>query len=522
MLAPATSRANPLLADFAAALRAGPGREWMSGLEPNPGPQAQFFDTTDVDIVIYGGQAGGGKTFGLLVEPLRHVHNRRFGAVIFRRELTRITNEGGMWDEALDLYVPRGASPRQSPRMEFRWPSGAKVQFGHLEHEQTKLAWSGGQIALLGFDQLEEFLEGQFWFLLGRNRTKCGIAPYVRATCNPVPPEDPVGGWLAKLIQWWWDPDTGYPIASRAGVVRWFVRIKEEIRWAKTRQAAADLAFEHGVPADEAELMPKSLTFIPASVDDNPRLDPSYKGTLLALTLVDRERLARGNWKIRPQAGLVFNRAWFPIVDARPAQCVSVRGWDKAGSKGKGDHSSGGRCDYADGVYYLSDLVRGQWSYGERETVIGQVADADGEEVETWLEQEPGAGGKESAERSVLSLAGHDVHAEPARGSKLVRAKPLAAQAEVGNVKLVRGDWNEGFLQRAHNFTGEEGGKDDDIDAFGLAFRKCALRAKMGGVQVGRAEPRPGSPTLEERMRDRAERRRAKMMENGGLVRRAR
>ena len=504
--------ANPLLGDFAAALRAGPGREWLRGIEPNEGPQAAYFDA-DADIVIYGGQAGGGKTFGLLVDAMRDVDTARYGAVIFRRELTRITNEGGMWDEAQDLYPPRGGISRQSPRMEFRWPNRAKVQFAHLEHEDTKRAWTGAQIAFLGFDQLEEFTEGQFWFLFGRNRTKCGVRPRLRATVNPVPPEDPVGGWLAKLLQWWWDPETGYPIAERSGAVRWFVRLSEEIRWFWTREEALGAAIAAGIPREDAEDMPKSLTFIPASVDDNPHIGAEYKGTLLALPLVDRERLAKGNWKIRPQAGNVFNRAWFDFVEARPAGAVSVRGWDKAGSKGKGDFSAGGRVDYANGVYYLSDLVRGQWSYGERENVIRQVAEADGSEVETWVEQEPGSGGKESAERSVLNLAGFDVHAQTAQGSKLTRAKPLAAQAEVRNVKLVKGDWTEGFLQRAHNFTGAEGGKDDDVDAFSLAFRKLAWKVAHGEVRLGRAAPSPDKPPLEQRLRDRHERRMARVQE---------
>lgn len=479
-------------------------------IRPHDGPQWQFL-ASSADIVIYGGAAGAGKSWGLLVEPLRHVGDRDLGCVIFRRELTRITNEGGLWDEAMEMYRPFGGSARQSPRMEVRFPSGAKVQFGHLEHEHTKHAWSGAQIGLIEFDQLEEFTEGQFWFLISRNRSKGAVRPYIRATANPVPPEDPVGGWLAKLIQWWWDPETGYPIATRSGVVRWFVRINEEIRWAKSREEAVAVALAFDVPREEAEVMPKSLTFIAGNVDDNPSIGEEYRGNLLALTLVDRERLLRGNWKIRPQAGLVFNRAWFPIVDACPANCVSVRYWDKAGSKGKGDFSSGARMDYAEGVYYLSDLVRGQWGYGEREKTIRQQAELDGEEVEQWVEQEPGSGGKESAERSVHSLAGFDVHAEPVRGTKLVRAKPLAAQAEVGNVKLVRGPWNEGFLQRAHNFTGEEGGKDDDIDSAGGAFRKLAAKVAQGGVRAGRAEPREGKPPLEERLKARAERRMERM-----------
>lgn len=488
-------------------------RDWLQGLRPHPGPQTAFL-AASADIVIYGGGAGGGKTRGLLMEALRHTNTRGFGAVIFRRELTRVTNEGGMWDEAMEIYPSRGGKARQSPRMEFRFDAGGKIQFGHLEHENSKHSWSGAQIALLCFDQLEEFTGGQFWFMLGRNRSTCGVRPYVRATANPVPPEDPVGGWLSKLLAWWWNPETGYPIPERSGVVRWLVRVKEEIRWAASRQEAVAEAMASGIPRRQAERMPKSLTFIPAGVGDNPSIPEDYLANLYALPLVERERLLHGNWKIRPQAGLVFNRAWFEIVEARPALSVAARGWDKAGSKGKGDHSSGGRIDYAGGMFYISDLVRGQWSYGERETVIRQVTEADGTEVESWLEQEPGSGGKESAERSVLNLAGFDVHAQTAQGTKLARAKALAAQAEVGNVKLVRGDWNEGLLNRLHNFTGADGGKDDDVDALSLAFNKLAAKVAGGtGVQIGRVGPSPKKAPLAERQRERAARRAARAVE---------
>ncbi len=491
---------------------------WLGDVQPHEA-QRRFLDT-EADIAIYGGAGGGGKSFALLVEPLRHIAVPGFGAVIFRRELTRITNQGGMWDEAMGLYPRFGASQRQSPRMEIRFPTGSKVQFGHLEHEETKRSWSGAQIALLGFDQLEEFSEGQFWFLLGRNRSTCGVRPYVRATANPVPPEDERGGWLAKLIAWWWDPETGYPIPERGGVVRWFVRIGEEIRWGRTREEAIGVAIANSIPRAEAETMPKSLTFIPAKVEDNPSMGPEYQANLRALPLVERERLLHGNWKIRPQAGLVFNRAWFPIVDAAPAGATALRGWDKAASPGCGDHSSGLRLSWADGLFYVEDLVRGQWSYGDRNKVMKQAAITDGTAVPIWLEQEPGAGGKESAEASIRDLAGWDVHAERATGSKLDRARPVAAQAEVGNVRLVKADWNEGFLQRLHNFTGADGGKDDDVDALSLAFNKLAAMVSGSGPMISRVGPSPDKPPMHERLAEQAARRAALMA--GGMARRRR
>src|SRR5206468_4013940 len=131
------------------------------------------------------------------------------------------------------------------------------------------------QIPVLGFDQLESFEEEQFWYLVARNRSaRAGIKPYVRATCNPVPDDDEVGGWLNRLISWWWDPKTGYAIPERSGVIRWFLRIEDKLEWAATRE---QLLKQFG---DSPDRQPQSLTFIPAKLSDNPALekkDPGYR-----------------------------------------------------------------------------------------------------------------------------------------------------------------------------------------------------------------------------------------------------
>lgn len=72
-------------------------------IRPQKGPQEKFLSTT-ADIAIYGGAAGGGKSYGLLIEPLRYKNNKRFGAVIFRHEYKQIFNQGGLWDTSNDVY----------------------------------------------------------------------------------------------------------------------------------------------------------------------------------------------------------------------------------------------------------------------------------------------------------------------------------------------------------------------------------------------------------------------------------
>src|SRR3972149_7420612 len=286
-------------------------------LKPQPGPQTMFL-SSQADIAIYGGAAGGGKTWALLMEPLRHINNPHFGATIFRRTYPQITQEGGMWDESGQIYSLLSARPNQND-LDWRFPSGARIGFAHMQHELTKFNYQGAQIALLEFDQLEHFSEGQFFYMLSRNRSMCGIRPYIRANCNPDP-----DSWLVDFLSWWIGED-GYAIPERSGVLRWFVRQGDKIFWFDSvKQALAEFP---AVP-------PKSVTFIPASIYDNRILlqgDPGYLANLMALPFVEQAQLLGGNWKIRPAAGKVFNRSWFEIVEAVPAGGGGIRLWGFVG-----------------------------------------------------------------------------------------------------------------------------------------------------------------------------------------------
>ena len=145
--------------------------------------------------------------------------------------------------------------------------------------------------------------------MLSRNRSTCGVKPYVRATCNPD-----ADSWVAKFISWWINPETGYPIPERSGKKRYMARVDDEVVWADTRKELLD----KGIKADKV----KSVTFIASTLADNKILmekDPGYKANLEALPLVERERLLHGNWKIKPAAGLYFKRVQIgTILDHRP------------------------------------------------------------------------------------------------------------------------------------------------------------------------------------------------------------
>jgi len=296
------------------------------------GPQTAFLQTP-ADICIYGGAAGGGKTVGLIFEPLRHVGRvPGFSAVFFRRSTPQITNPGGLWDESLKFYPRFGGIPHRHT-LEWCWRRGGKIKFSHLQLASTVYDWQGAQITLICFDELTHFTAHQFFFMVSRNRSTCGVRPYIRATCNPD-----ADSWVAEFVAWWIDPETGFPIPERAGVLRYFVRDAGKIVWAdRPEELIQYLPPQQDLPPGVDPPRPISVTFIPAKVFDNPallRVNPQYLAWLESLPLVEHDRLLKGNWKIRPAAGLYFKREWCAIADAAPAELAAVvRYWDLAATE---------------------------------------------------------------------------------------------------------------------------------------------------------------------------------------------
>ncbi|NJL06606.1 MAG: terminase, partial [Chloroflexaceae bacterium] len=257
-----------------------------------PQPKQRLFLQSRADIAWYGGAAGGGKSFALILDPLRYVHIRDFTAVLFRSSFPQLVNPGGLLAETVAIYPDLGGVLRKS-NLTWRFPSGATIKLGYVGSDQDVLKWQGSQIAMLGFDELTHFTEYQFWYMLSRNRSACGIKPYVRATMNPD-----ADHFAASMLAWWLD-EQGYAIPERSGALRHFVRDGDTIRWVEP-----DALDDAGLPA-------RSFSFVSADVYDNPALlakDHGYLSNLLALPTVERERLLRGNWRIRATAGTVFHR----------------------------------------------------------------------------------------------------------------------------------------------------------------------------------------------------------------------
>jgi predicted phage terminase large subunit-like protein len=240
----------------------------------------------------------------------------------------------------------------------------------------------------------------------------------------------------------------------------------------------------------------------PALAEDNDLLGRRFGEALCPerydLDELERIRAVLGNsfyalYQQRPQPleGGMFKKHWFePFVSSAPPRLECVRYWDKAATEDGGCHTAGvliGKT--VDGQFFIVDVVRGQWSVFERESIIKRTAVVDRARygnVVVIVEQEPGSGGKESAEATIRNLAGYSVYADRPTGDKETRAEPLAAQAEGGNVKLVRGDWNAVYLDELAGFP--FGKYADQVDASSGAFNYLADTYNDAG-EVVNAQP---------------------------------
>lgn len=451
-------------------------------IRPQAGPQEQFLSSS-ADIVIFGGAAGGGKSFGVLIEPLRHVtNNKKFHAVVFRRNATQVRNPGGLWDASAAIYPQTGGIPLQQP-MDWRWVNGGRVKFAHLESELSVLDWQGSEIPLIIFDELTHFTISQFFYMLSRNRSMSGVKGYMRATTNPD-----AESWVADLIAWWINQETGYAIEERSGVIRYFIRVDNNLIWGDTTEELFEKYKNPTLPDyHHDQPQPKSLTFILSKLTDNKILmerDPTYMANLKAMTRVERERLLNGNWKIRPAAGLYFQRSEVSIVDNANDVVSYARYWDLAATEpGEGnpdpDYTVGvlmGR--YKNGRFIILDVIRvRQRAFKVRELLI-RTAKNDTRNVKIGISQDPGQAGKDQAESYITDLAGFKVEVVRETGTKVVRAEPFAAQWQAGNVDILRSVWNDILFTELELFP-TASVHDDQVDACSGAFNMICGVDKM-------------------------------------------
>ena len=420
----------------------------MVMIRPQPGPQEAFLSSA-ADIVIYGGGAGGGKTFSLLLDPIRHLHNPRFSALIVRSSYPQIKMPGGLIDASMQLYPYLGGRFKIAA-LTWEFPSGAKIVFRHLRFDKDAHNFQGSEIPAILFDEATQISEYCWNYLASRNRSTCGIRPYIRASCNPDPEHH-----LRTLIDWWLGDD-GFPIQERSGVLRHFERLDGQLVW-----------FDH--PTDHS----RSLTFIPSRVTDNPALlqvNKDYLATLRSLPLIERERLLEGNWAIKPMAGKVFRTDWFKLLPPTPQPNLTrtLRSWDFASTRERQGTDPDATASVKlglmqNGGVLILDVTVDHLTPAGVTTRLQAIAAADGPGTAIRWQRDPGQAGEYQNQHLRSLLTGYDAKGLTLNLSKLDRAGPLSRAAEFGEVYLLQAPWTHSFINELVSFP--DGAHDDQVDA---------------------------------------------------------
>lgn len=414
---------------------------------PHP-TQAAFLLLSDVEEVLFGGAAGGGKSDALLMAALQYVDVPGYSAILFRRTFADLNQRGALIPRSKEWLMPwtEDASWNgQEHQWTFQTSDPARpavLKFGHLQHEDDVYNYQGAEYQFIGFDELTQFSEFMYDYLRTRLRKTLDmpVPLRMRGSANP--------GGLGH-------------------------------EWVKARF----------IGTKEARVRDPLRCFVPSKLEDNPSLDKKeYEKSLAAISdPVLREQLRNGNWDVRP-AGKMFRREWFRVVDAVPDGLRWVRYWDlaateeqlKANGQAKNDpdwtagalvaiqrHEDGRR------TVWVRDVRRTRQSPAGVEAYIKATANEDGRSVSVWLEEEGGSSGKNNTHHYVASvLYGYDAHGHRKTGGKVDSWRPLAAQAEVGNVMLVRGEWNGWWLAEAEA-SPQPGVHDDGLDAVAGGMAKA-------------------------------------------------
>jgi predicted phage terminase large subunit-like protein len=499
-------------------------------LSTQPGPQ-WYFLRNEADVIIYGGAAGAGKTYSIVLNPLTNMDKERFNHVIFRRTKEDLKKSGGPLDEAKAMYAKIPGMEYNTGEKEFTFPilakpgegarpevKGMNVRFEGLEHIDSVLKFQGAQIESITFDELTHFEESQFTYMMTRNRTGTGL-PHkctIKATTNPE-----TGSWVRKWLDWYLWPfgsvyPQGYksptgedvsgqecgglPIRERSGKITYYIyhptqgtqfrTTKKELQQEYPHQCMQEGNILTGTDEDPVGAV-KSFTFISASVYDNPKMlmsNPGYISSLKNQPKHITDGLLGGNWDSTSGGGLYFKREWITEhkggsreIDRLPnIPLTYLRYWDRAATEPSLDYPDpdwtvGARMakDH-DGNTYIISLERDRKDPGGVEGMMEDAAARDGIGCPLWVEQDPGSGGKSDVSNVMRKFRKYPVHVHRPTKDKLTKGLSFSSACQNGLVYFVKGQYLNTLYHELETFDNDGKKKDDQWDSVTGGYNQLA------------------------------------------------
>lgn len=468
-------------------------------VKPQPGPQTVFMQQKDdIPLVFYGGAAGGGKSYALLMDCLKYIDCPHFYGVYFRKTVKQL--ERTLWPEAKDMFYPfliehsgprkgkfKGKSAIREKDKVIVFPTGARIEFSYLDRDSDcKENWQGAQLTAAYFDEFGHFSKYAFNYIRTRMRSKSKYKSFIRCSLNPEPNHF-VLEYLSRYID-----DKGFAKKDMAGVPAYYIVDKGETISAWTMEE-----LKEKYPTKK----PRKYTFVPSSLQDNPAMlevNEDYADDLAANDPANAAMLLDGNWKYKPAANGMFDKNTMQVTELRnvPLNIKYIRAWDKASSKPskEGGDSKQLDPDYttsiqmakdkAGSIYVMGNYLRNadgtqrarlREKPGVRDQQILAQAVKDGSDVIIILPRDPAQAGMvefaESAKK--LQAEGFIVKQDPSPSnkSKKFRFEAFASACHAGNIFWVKETFDPGvwdyLVMELENFDGDKnnGYHDDVVDA---------------------------------------------------------
>lgn len=420
--------------------------DWLQPKKPLFCPEEasitqKVFLRTNALEALFGGAAGGGKSSALLMAAMQHLDVPGYSAILFRRTFADLSLPGALMDRFRNWISSYDEVHWNSNTYVATFPSGARISFGYLNNQNDYLRYKGSEFQFIGMDEVTEIRENDYRYLFSRLRR-------------------PSSGPLAKI-----------PLRMRAAS-------NPAPNWVRQRFIV--------------EGSSTGRVFVPSKLTDNPGIDAfSYRQALASLDPIERRRLEEGDWWATT-LGTMFDRTSFIIIDPNEVPKVgptarACRFWDLAATEPSSsnpdpDWTVGTLMLFENGVAYVLDVKRARLKGEKVEQMIAQTAAEDGPAVAVRMEQEPGSSGKALVDQySRYVIPGYDFMGIRSTGDKITRARPFAAAAANGNVRLVRAPWLTDWMDEMSTFP-EAASHDDQVDSvvgaytflagLGLPFRR--------------------------------------------------